>query len=115
MLTKQGLLHVEDLPQRFRGSTLKRRPVSSNMVTHMKTTVEIADALADEAKRIAARDKTTLRALLEAGLRHVIEQRRNESPFLLRDASFAGNGLQPGVREGDWEQIRDLAYEGRGS
>ena len=85
------------------------------MVTHMKTTVEIADALAEEAKRIAAREKTTLRALLEAGLRHVIEQRNQEEQFRLRDGSFGGQGLQAGVRGDDWETTRALIYEGRGA
>ena len=37
----------------------------------MKTTVEISDSLAEEAKRVAARERTTLRALIEAGLRAV--------------------------------------------
>jgi hypothetical protein len=39
------------------------------MVTHMKTTVEISDGLLDEARRLAAREATTVRALIEAGLR----------------------------------------------
>jgi len=27
---------------------------------------------------------------------------------------YRGRGLQPGVRQGGWERIRDLAYDGRG-
>ncbi|GAG29057.1 unnamed protein product, partial [marine sediment metagenome] len=34
--------------------------------------------------------------------------------FKLRDASFKGKGLASGISEGSWEQIRDLAYKGRG-
>ena len=37
----------------------------------MKTTVDIPDTLLDEIKRVAARDKTTVRALIEYGLRQV--------------------------------------------
>ena len=81
----------------------------------MKTTVEIADALLDEARRAAQKDKTTVRALIEEGLRLVLTSRRQSKPFKLRDGSFkGGKGLQPGIREGDWEQIRALIYEGHG-
>lgn len=84
------------------------------MVICMKTTVEIPDALAEEAKALARRERTTLRALIEAGLRHVLRERGRPGRFELRDASFGGRGLQPGLREGDWERIREAAYEGRG-
>lgn len=84
------------------------------MVTHMKTTIEIADPILDEAKRVASRDQTTLRALVEEGLRQILATRRRSEPFRLRDASFDGRGLRPEVREGDWDTIRSLVYEGRG-
>lgn len=80
----------------------------------MKTTVEISDQLADEAKAIAAREKTTLRALIEAGLRLVLRERRRRGDFKLRDASFRGRGLQPEFRDAGWDRMREAAYEGRG-
>jgi hypothetical protein len=80
----------------------------------MKTTVEISDALAEEAKALARRDQTTLRALIEAGLRQVLRERRRKARFELRDASFRGQGLQPEFRDGDWRRIHEAAYEGRG-
>ena len=80
----------------------------------MKTTVDISDALLEEAKELAAKDQTTLRALLEAGLRSVIKERKRRRKFRLRDASFKGEGLQPDFLDADWEQIRDAAYRGRG-
>jgi hypothetical protein len=80
------------------------------MGTHMKTTIDLADALFNEAKRTAARRGTTLRALVEEGLRHVIEQSKPKSRFVLREVSFHGDGLQPGQREGDWNQVRALLY-----
>lgn len=76
----------------------------------MKTTIDIPDPLLDEARKLASRDGTTLKALVETGLRRVIEERRPSKPFKLRRASVGGKGLQPGVREGDWERIRALAY-----
>lgn len=79
----------------------------------MKTTVEISEPLLKEARRLAAREGVTLRALVERGLRQVLHGRR-DGAFKLRSASFGGNGVQPGVDEGDWRNIRELAYEGRG-
>ena len=81
----------------------------------MKTTVEIPDSLLEEARKLAAREGTTLKALLEQGLRHVVtERRRRAGAFRLRKASFRGYGLQPGVAGSSWERIREMAYETRG-
>lgn len=85
-----------------------------DMVSHMKTTVDIADPLLLEAKRAAAEDGITLRDLIAEGLRSALERRRRRQPSKLRDASFKGNGVQPGVVEGDWGTLRDWVYEGRG-
>lgn len=85
--------------------------VSDNMGTHMKTTIEISDALLADAKRVAARDGLTLRALVENGLRQEIQARSKPSKrFRLRDASFKGKGLHPDVQDLSWSEIRDLVY-----
>jgi len=84
------------------------------MVTHMKTTIEIPDALLEEARKLATRERTTVKALVEQGLRQVVAGRKRSAPFRLRKATFKGKGLQPGVKEASWEQVRDLIYEGRG-
>lgn len=86
------------------------------MGTRMKTTVEIADALVAEAKEVAAREGTTLRELVEAGLRLVLQDRRAEgTAFRLRDARFRGRtGVRPGFEDWDWGRIREALYEGRG-
>ncbi len=80
----------------------------------MKTTLEVPDALLARAKTLAAREGTTIRALVEEGLRHILAERKGRGPFHLRRASFAGQGLQPGQREGDWAEVRQMIYEGRG-
>jgi hypothetical protein len=85
------------------------------MVCHMKTTVELPDALLEAAKQVAREEGTTLRALLEVGLRAELDRRRGQHVFRLRDASFRGKGLQPEVADGSWERIRDTVYEGRGA
>ena len=81
----------------------------------MKTTVEIPDSLLDEARKLAARERTTVRALIEAGLRRILAERRRTGVFRLRKASFKGQGLQPDMADATWERIRDMAYERRGA
>jgi hypothetical protein len=88
--------------------------VVTNMGTHMKTTVEISDALLDEVKKLASREGTTVRTLVEQGLRQVISQRKQRRAFRLRNASFKGHGLSADAKRLDWERLRELAYEGRG-
>jgi hypothetical protein len=80
----------------------------------MKTTVDISDPLLKEARKLAARENTTLRALVEEGLRRVVASRK-EPPFRLREASVKGKALHPDIADAGWHKIRDLIYEGRGS
>ena len=80
----------------------------------MKTTVDISDALLVEAKKVAARERTTVRTLIEQGLRHAIAQRKQRGRFRLRKATFKGRGLSAAMRGAGWGQLRELAYEGRG-
>ncbi len=80
----------------------------------MKTTVYIPDTILDEARKIAAREQTTVKALIEEGLRRVIAERNQRKKFRLRRATFQGDGLQPQVADSSWEKIREMSYEGRG-
>jgi len=80
----------------------------------MKTTIEISDSLLEEAKKLAAKERTTVRALVEQGLRRIVAERKSRRAFRLRKASLKGNGLQPGVEKATWERIRDAIYQGRG-
>ncbi len=84
------------------------------MVTHMKTTIDIADALYDEVRRVAHEEKSTVKALVEEGLRHTLALHKQRTPFTLRDATFKGSGLQPEFSGASWDQIRNAAYEGHG-
>ena len=79
----------------------------------MKTTIEISAPLLKAARQAARREGTTLRALVEHGLRLALAERRQARPFQLRDASVDGHGLQPGVAGLSWDALRALAYGNR--
>jgi len=79
----------------------------------MKTSIEISDPLLKRARALAARDKRTLRDLVEAGLRLVIERDDKRAGFQLRDASVGGRGLREGLRYDDWGKVLEMSYEGR--
>lgn len=83
------------------------------MVNHMKTTVEIPDALLREAQEVAREQKVTLRSLVEEGLRAALSARRVDSGFRLRDASIDGQGLRPDFQGSPWADVRDAAYGSR--
>jgi mannose/cellobiose epimerase-like protein (N-acyl-D-glucosamine 2-epimerase family) len=72
----------------------------------MKTTLDLADPLFHAAKALAAQQKTTLRALVEEGLRLVMEQRKKgaATAFKLRDARFdGGQAVWPDAQE--WRDL----------
>lgn len=82
----------------------------------MKTTIELSDAALDEARRVAAREGTSLRALIEEGLRRVLAERRSRrAGFRLRRVTFGGEGLAPELAGESWPAIRDSIYRERGS
>ena len=80
----------------------------------MKTTVHIPDSLLEDARKIASEEHTTIKALIEEGLRRTIDQRKKKHVFRLRKATFKGNGLHPNAAGAPWEKIREMSYEGRG-
>lgn len=85
------------------------------MVAHMKTTVEIAQPILEGAKKLARQEGVTLRLIVEEGLRSVLAARQSRKQFRLKDAGFKGRGLQDGIKEGRWTELRDAIYEGRGA
>jgi hypothetical protein len=87
------------------------------MVTRMTVEIEIADALLAEATRVAAEEDTTIEALVEDGLRSVLDARQERKPFKLRDGSFRGQGrgLKPEFENADWDKMRGAIYEGHGA
>lgn len=79
----------------------------------MKTTVDIHDELLSRAKRHARQTGRPLRALMEDGLRHVLSEASERSPYRLPDMSVGDpDGPNP-LEHLSWAEVRDLIYEGR--
>ncbi len=86
------------------------------MGTHiMKTTIDITDDLAIKAKELAAKGGTTLRAVVEQGIRMALEDERLVQRYQLPDRSVQGRGLQPEFQNKPWSDILGAAHEGRSS
>jgi hypothetical protein len=78
----------------------------------VKTTVEISDSLLAEARNLAGNRGTTLRQLIEDGLRESLRKtHKRPVRFHLQDGSVDGKGLQEPL---SWPKIRRRIYEGRG-
>ncbi len=76
------------------------------MGTHMKTKIDLSDALFAAAKNASIERKTSLRALIEEGLRRVLndETMPVRPAFKLKDARVQGEEvLLPNPR--DWQQF----------
>jgi hypothetical protein len=80
------------------------------MVTHMKTTIEIADDVLMRAKRQAQREGKTLREVVESALRQQLSAKDAHGAFRLKRRPFKGKGRHPSGAEGDWQSVRDLIY-----
>jgi len=85
------------------------------MVTHMKTTIDIADDLFQRSKRVSSECGMTLRELVSEGLLYAVEKRSSQPAFRARAVTFKGKGLAPEFRQAAWSAIRNAAYEGHGS
>lgn len=83
-----------------------------SMGTHMKTTVEIADPLLEQAKAEARRRGTSLRALIEEGLRRVIAE-PTAAAYVLPDCSVSGSGPTDLWLNSTWDDKLEMIYEGR--
>ena len=70
-------------------------PIFKKLGSHMKTTIEVSDVLFNSAKMLAQSSQTTLRALIEEGLRRVLaDSHASKKPaFILQDASIKGGTM----------------------
>jgi hypothetical protein len=79
-----------------------------NMVTHMKTTIEIADSLLLRAKARARERHITLRSLIEESLAATLDQ--PVRTVQVKPVTFKGNGLSREFEDASWNKIRNAIY-----
>jgi hypothetical protein len=79
----------------------------------MKTTVDISDTLLTRAKRHARKVGRPLRALIEDGLRHVLETQGAPRKFHLADRRVGTPGGHNPLKTMSWQDLRDEIYGGR--
>lgn len=79
------------------------------MLARMKTTIELPDALAAQARRVAREQGVTLREVIESGLRAELDRRTapaDPAPFCF--TTYSGRGLRPDIDPG---RLADYAYD----
>ena len=76
----------------------------------MKTTIEIQDALFEQAKRYAKRSRRSLRAVVEEGLRRVLADTQPAQTYMVPDASVGDpDGVDP-LEAMSWQDLRAEIY-----
>lgn len=76
----------------------------------MKTTIEIQDALFEQAKRYARRSRRSLRAIIEEGLRRVLTDSQPAAGYEVPDASVGDpDGIDP-LEAMSWQDLRAEIY-----
>ena len=76
----------------------------------MKTSLDISDHLFQQIKRQARASNTTVRALVEEGLRRVLEDRQTRPAVKPKLLVFKGDGFTDEFVGGSWDKIRDEIY-----
>jgi hypothetical protein len=87
----------------------------NDMVTHMKTTIDIADDLFLRTKKVSKERGVPMREMISEGLVHVLQTWDQAPTPRIQAVTFKGEGLAPEFREGTWQAVRDAAYEGHGA
>ena len=80
----------------------------------MKTTIDIHDVLLERAKRHAKARGCTLRAVVEDGIRRVLDEPAPAVPYKLEDCRVGDPDGEDPLKHYTWPELRALIYEGRG-
>lgn len=90
-------------------------PIFMNMGSMglVKTTIEISDALLARARRHARAAGKPLRAVIEEGLRRVLETSTKPEAYRLADRSVGKAGGRNPLDALSWQDLRDEIYGGR--
>lgn len=80
----------------------------------MKATVEISGDLLNRARRVARKEGSTLRALIEEGLRLALNTRAKRVAAEFRFPVYGEGGRTDAFRDATWDPIREEIYRDRG-
>lgn len=82
----------------------------------MKTSLEISDAIFKRIKAVARKRGTSVRALVEEGLRLLLEIQENRADVKPKLLTFGGDGLTDKFQGTSltWDSIREEVYKGHG-
>lgn len=75
--------------------------------------MDISDALLARAKRLAQKTHRPVRALIEEGLRRVLEDEAEPKDYRLPDRSVGKPGGPNPLERLSWSELRDEIYGGR--
>ena len=78
----------------------------------MKSTFDIDDALLARAKRHARKAGKPLRALIEEGLRRVLEEAPTQARYELPDRAVGTRGAPNPLEQLSWQDLREEIYGG---
>jgi hypothetical protein len=83
----------------------------------MKTSLELSANLFNKAKKVAQQRNTSLKALIEEGLRLLLERHESRKSIKPKVITFGKDGLtEEYVGRGlDWNSIREEIYRGHGA
>lgn len=83
----------------------------ASMLAHMRTTIDLPDALLTRARERANAEGRTLRSLVTDALRDALDAPARPRAEEFELPTYGGNGLTPGVREQDLftREERDLS------
>ena len=79
----------------------------------MKTTIEVSDTLLVRAKQHARKTGKPLRAIVEEGLRRVLEAEPSGRKYVVPDRSVGKRGDPNPLESFSWAELRDEIYGGR--
>jgi len=85
------------------------------ILTHMKTTIDIADGLFLRSKKLARQRGLTLRTLVEEGLHASLARHEQQAPFRFQPVTAKGKGLAVEVQGEGWATLRQAIYRDRGA
>lgn len=76
----------------------------------VKTTIDINDELLRQAKKLGIETGRPLRAVVEEGLRNVLQARRQRPRYRLPDFSFGSEDAPDPLEKYSWPELRDIIY-----